>query len=123
MKSSELENIDPALSYMQQFKHDSPGTSAHIAMMRDEAIFSEGEIPARTKALAAMLWSINARCEPCLTFYVNKARDLGASKGELNEMLAVASAMGGCIGEMWALKAYRAAYETELTGEDACCED
>ncbi|MCK8653291.1 hypothetical protein [Ralstonia sp. RRA.1] len=33
---------------------------------------------------------------------------LGATEHEVGEVLAVASTMGSCVGEMWALKAFKA---------------
>lgn len=46
--------------------------------------------------------------EPCIVFYVQQAVTLGATEAELGEALVVASTMGACVGEMWALKAYKA---------------
>ena len=46
---------------------------------------------------------------------------------ELGEFLAVASTMGGCVGEMWALKAFKAYKDlahgetTTATEEPSCC--
>jgi nucleoside-diphosphate-sugar epimerase len=45
-------------------------------------------------------------------------RDVGATQAELGEFLAVASTMGGCVGEMWALKAFKA-YKDLANGEPA----
>lgn len=109
-------DIDPALSLMGEFGQLTKGTVRHIGEMRQAAVFSEGAVPARLKALAAMLWAVSARCEPCFTFYVQQAHRLGATKAELGEFLAVASTMGGCVGEMWALKAFKA-YKDLAEGE------
>ena len=75
------------------------------------------------KVLAALLWSVSVRCEPCVVHYAHKAVELGASKEELAEMLAVASTMGGCVGETWALKALAATRAAERAGDGqaACC--
>jgi AhpD family alkylhydroperoxidase len=89
--------------------------------MRREAIFAEGAVPARFKTLAAMLWAIAARCEPCAEFYVGEAVRLGATEEEIGEVLAVASAMGGCVGEMWALKAYKAYKQAAGKAGEGCC--
>jgi AhpD family alkylhydroperoxidase len=122
MKTSELKDIDPALGLMAEFSKVSYGTSRHIQAMRDEAVFTDGVLPARVKALAAALWGISARCEPCLAFYMRQARELGATDAEIGEILAVAAAMGGCVGEMWALKAFRAVSdEPEAAENDTCC--
>lgn len=91
----------------------------HLKVMRQEAIFSDGVLPARIKALAAALWSVSARCEPCIEAYMSKAQELGATPEEAAEMLAVASAMGGCVGETWANKALAAAKDSQ---GDGCCE-
>lgn len=50
----------------------------------------------------------------------------GVSEAEVGEILAVASTMGGCVGEMWALKAWKA-YKDFIGGhaahqdEPGCC--
>lgn len=118
--------IDPALDLMGQFAKATHGVTRHIQQMRQAAIFTDGALPARQKALAAMLWSISARCEPCIAFYVQQAVTRGATEAELGDVLAIASTMGGCVGEMWALKAYKAYKdftrgETTTVAEPSCC--
>ena len=120
MKVSELNDIDPALGLMAEFSKISHGTSEHLGEMR-AAVFTDGVLPARIKALAAVLWGVSARCEPCLKFYVRRARELGATDAEVGEMLAIAVAMGGCVGEMWALKAFQAASGQSETEGESCC--
>ena len=114
------ETQDSELTAHREFGEISHGTARHLKFMRQEAIFSDGVLPARLKALAAALWSVSARCEPCIRFYMQKARELGATREEIGEMLAVASAMGGCVGETWAVKAYSAVRDN--LPEAACCE-
>src|SRR5262249_18607802 len=111
-------DIDPALGLMAEFGKVTKGTVRHINQMRQDAIFTDGAVPARYKALAATLWAVSARCEPCFKFYVQEAVRLGATEAELGEFLAVASTMGGCVGEMWALKAFKA-YKDLANGESA----
>jgi AhpD family alkylhydroperoxidase len=99
-------------------------TAAQIEQMRQVALYVDGALSARVKVLAALLWSVSARCEPCVAHYARKAVDLGASKEELAEMLAIASTMGGCVGETWALKAFAAVRGTTPSDdqrEEACC--
>ncbi|MEY2161259.1 MULTISPECIES: carboxymuconolactone decarboxylase family protein [unclassified Rhodanobacter] len=121
-----LKAIDPVLDLMGDFAKVTHGVTRHIQQMRQAAIFTDGALPARQKALAAMLWSISARCEPCIVFYVQQAVTFGATEAELGDVLAVASTMGGCVGEMWALKAYKA-YKDVVSGqattqtEPSCC--
>lgn len=122
MNTQDVKAIDPALGLMGEFARMTRNTAGHIQKMRQEAIFTDGVLPAKLKALAATLWSISARCEPCLKFYVLKAKELGATEQELGEILAVASAMGGCVGEMWALKAFQAA-KGGGQSKEMCCTD
>lgn len=121
--TTNLEAIDSALGLMGEFSRLSAGTTQAIHGMRQKAIFADGLLPAKHKALAAVLWSVSARCEPCIKFYVQQAKRLGATKEETAEMLAVASAMGGCVGEMWALKAFHAYVGGSSADEEApgCC--
>lgn len=114
----ELKSIDPALELMKEFAKHTKGTVAHIQKMRQDAIFTEGAVPAKFKVLGAALWAISARCEPCIKFYIQQAIQAGVSEAELGEILAVASAMGGCVGEMWAIKAYKA-YKDRLASTGA----
>ena len=42
-----------------------------------------------TKELIAIGASLAAKCQPCLTFHVNKARKLGIGEDEINEAIAL----------------------------------
>jgi AhpD family alkylhydroperoxidase len=108
------------LSALREFAEISHGTARHLKFMRQHTLFKDGVLPARIKVLAAALWSVSARCEPCIHFYMRKARELGATREEIGEMLAIASTMGGCVGETWAMKAFSASTYDQQTG--ACCE-
>jgi len=114
-----LTDIDPALASMKEFGVLCPDTTRAIQSMRQSAIYQDGALPAKHKALAATLWSIAVRCEPCVKFYVNESKRLGATKEELAEFLGVAATMGGCVGETWAVKALHAFNGAE--GGDAEC--
>lgn len=104
----DLKKIDPALELMKEFAKITNGMPALIEQMRNKAIFSDGAIPQKFKILTAMIWAISAKCEPCFKYYMQRAVSAGATEEELGEFLAIASTMGGCVGEMWALKAYKA---------------
>lgn len=123
---TDIKNIDPALGLIGEFSKLTKGTVAHIDKMRKDAILSDGIVPAKFKALSAVLWSISARCEPCIKYYVGQALRHGASEAELGEFLAISSVMGGCVGEMWALKAYKTFKEIQsgdLTpSQESCCD-
>ena len=122
----DLKKIDPALELMKDFGKVTNGLPALIEQMRQKAIFSEGTVPRKFKILTAMIWAISARCEPCFKYYIYQAVKAGATEAELGEFLSIASTMGGCVGEMWALKAYKA-YKENDGGESSfgnapsCC--
>lgn len=121
MSMNKLEQIDPALTLLGEFSKISLGTSQKIQQMRQEVIFKDGIISAKMKALVAMVVGINERCEPCLNYYALQAKSFGATEAELGEILAVVVTMGGCVGEMWALKAYKA-FIDDTHSAHACCE-
>ncbi len=104
----DYKKIDPALELMKDFGKATGGMPSLIDQMRQKAIFSDGSVPKKYKILTAMIWAISARCEPCFKYYVQQAIKVGVTESEVGEFLAVASTMGGCVGEMWALKAYKA---------------
>ncbi|MBL1149449.1 MAG: carboxymuconolactone decarboxylase family protein [Armatimonadetes bacterium] len=115
-----LTEFDPAYAHLSDFAKAVHGTTAAIQAMRQKALYSDGVLSAKFKALAALLWSISARCEPCVKYYALKSRELGATEAEVGEMCAVASTMGGCVGETWALKAF-AAYRSAESESEECC--
>lgn len=120
----DYKKIDPALELMKDFGKVTGGMPALIDQMRRKAIFSDGSVPQKFKILAAMVWAISARCEPCFKYYVQRAVQSGVTESELGEFLAIASTMGGCVGEMWALKAYKAFKEIDggpVTDEPPSC--
>jgi len=122
----DVKKIDPALGLLKEFGKITNGTSDHIHKMRQSSIFTDGVILAKHKILGSMLWSISARCEPCIKYYVAQAVKHGVTEQELGEFLALASTMGGCVGEMWALKAYQAfKHPGESDGKEpdlSCCQ-
>jgi AhpD family alkylhydroperoxidase len=120
--STALSDIDPALGRLGAFARVTRNAPAQVQKLRESAIFHDGALTAKVKTLAALLWAVSSRCEPCIKFYARKARDAGATDAELGEMLAVAPAMGACVAEMWALKAYHATTETGASDDAACCQ-
>lgn len=113
-------DIDPAFELLGQYAKVAKGTTATLKKMRETTIYADGRFPAKVKVLAAMLWSISARCEPCIKHYAAKAKELGATDEEIGEFLALASTMGSCVGETWAVKAY-AAFKDEFAETTTCC--
>lgn len=119
--NQQLTEIEPAFTHLPDFAKATHGTTAAIQEMREKAIYGDGALPAKFKILAALLWSISSRCEPCVHYYALKSREAGVTEAELGDICAVASTMGGCVGETWALKAF-AAFRTpgNASGDCAC---
>jgi len=121
----DYKKIDPALELMKEFGKATNGMPGLIEQMRQKTIFSDGAVPKKFKVLTAMVWAISARCEPCFKYYIHQGIKFGVTEAELGEFLAVASTMGGCVGEMWALKAYKAFKDTGQSSDSEtpahCC--
>lgn len=90
-----------------------------LVRMRQKA-YSDGAIPAKYKALMALCVAAVDKCDPCLNAYVEKARDLGVTDAEFTEALEVVVAFAGCVGEQWALKAWKI-WKREYMEDGGCC--
>jgi alkylhydroperoxidase/carboxymuconolactone decarboxylase family protein YurZ len=121
-----LADIDPAMTLMGKFAKLTGGSTAAMHKVRRATLYSDGDVPSKYKVLAAALWSVSSRCEPCIKYYVNESIKLGATEKEFAEFMAVATGMGGCVGETWAMKAFKAfvdiknGVESETDAADSC---
>jgi AhpD family alkylhydroperoxidase len=88
--------------------------------MRQGNIYADGALSGKTKTLMAVLWSVAVRCEPCVRYYAHKASDLGVTEAELGEVCALATTMGACVAETWALKAFAAAHGGDAPPACSC---
>lgn len=120
--SIDPKEVDPAYGYLKEFSKVDLGTTALIHKMREEVILKDGALRAKHKALIAALWEVSMRCEPCLTYYILKEKELGATEAEVGEVLAIGSTMGGCVGKTWALKAYQAFKEGNISSAECVCD-
>jgi AhpD family alkylhydroperoxidase len=75
-----------------------------------KAATAPGALDAKTKELIALALSVAVRCDPCIGFHAKALVRHGATRQELDEMLAVATYMGGGPSLMYAASA-AAAYE------------
>jgi AhpD family alkylhydroperoxidase len=116
----DLKKVDPAFGPLSAFAKATSGTPKDIQALREKNIYRDGVFPAKVKTMLALLWSISEKCEPCIRYYAQKSKEYGATEEELGEFLAVASTMGGCVGEMWALKAFNAFKPEGDSGENCC---
>lgn len=74
----------------------------------------------KTKELIAVGSSVGAHCQPCLTYHVNKAKEIGIDEDEIREAIAV-----GHMVEKGAMSAMRE-FSKEILDNDAlsnagCC--
>jgi len=95
--------------------------SAHIAPLRAaqpdalrgfsalaQGAMKDGVLDKKTKELIAMALSVGARCDPCIGFHADALVKLGATREEVQEMLAVCVYMGGGPSLMYAAKVLQA---------------
>jgi AhpD family alkylhydroperoxidase len=72
------------------------------------AATAPGALDAKTKELIALALSVAVRCDPCIGFHAKALVKHGGTKQELQEMLAVATYMGGGPSLMYAASALAA---------------
>lgn len=63
-----------------------------------EFVYKDGALDAKTKRLMAMALALGAGCENCILGQAMGALDLGASREEMLETLAVVTSMRGTTG-------------------------
>lgn len=73
-----------------------------------QAAMADGAINAKNKELIALAIGISQRCSGCIGFHVKALIKLGATRAELEEMLAVCVYMGGGPSLMYAAEALKA---------------
>jgi AhpD family alkylhydroperoxidase len=72
------------------------------------AATAPGALDSKTKELIALALSVAVRCDPCIGFHAKALVKHGATRQELEEMLAVATYMGGGPSLMYAASAVAA---------------
>jgi len=60
-----------------------------------EAVFAEGELSAREKALIALAVAHTVQCPYCIDAYTNSCMEHGSNKAEMTEAVHVACAIKG----------------------------
>jgi AhpD family alkylhydroperoxidase len=69
---------------------------------------AEGALSTKHKELMALAIGVTQRCSGCIGFHVKALVKLGATRAELDEMLAVCVYMGGGPALMYAAEAVKA---------------
>jgi AhpD family alkylhydroperoxidase len=80
---------------------------AHFGQLAKAAL-AEGALSMKTKELIALAIGITQHCSGCIGFHVKALQRLGATRAELEEMLAVCVYMGGGPALMYAAEALAA---------------
>lgn len=88
--------------------------SAFYAMSK--AALKDGALSEKVKEFIALGIGIARQCEGCIAFHVKNLKDLGASREEVTEVLAMSVYMGGGPGLMHAAEAM-AAFDALESGE------
>ncbi|WP_100656549.1 carboxymuconolactone decarboxylase family protein [Alteromonas flava] len=73
-----------------------------------KAATADGVLDKKTKELIALAIGVSTRCDGCIGFHVKALVELGASKEEVEETLAMAIYMGGGPSLMYAADAMQA---------------
>ena len=68
-------------------KPDEIRPARRVALIN--GVRGETKMEENIKELIAIGASLAAKCQPCLTFHVNKARKLGIGEDEINEAIAL----------------------------------
>lgn len=99
-----IHDINAALGPFRKSQSEPMKGFAQLA----QASMAEGAISAINKELIALAIGVTQHCSGCIGFHVKALRRLGASRAELEEMLAVCVYMGGGPALMYAAEALKA---------------
>lgn len=92
---------------LMPFRKEAQAPMAGFDAMAKSAM-ADGVLSALQKELIATGIAVSTRCEGCIGFHVRSLVKLGATREQLNEMLAVAVYMGGGPSLMYAAEVLRA---------------
>ena len=114
------------------FRGLTQGVSASLASLRTStpdvmksfgelgrAATANGVLDRKTKELIALALSVAARCDPCIGFHMQTLVKLGVTRQEVDEVLGVATYMGGGPSLMYAANAINAFEEFSRPPDDA----
>lgn len=63
----------------------------------DTNAYQDGALDQKTKELLGLVASMVLRCDDCIRYHLGTCYELGVSKAELFELLAIANLVGGSI--------------------------
>ncbi|MDH4419513.1 MAG: carboxymuconolactone decarboxylase family protein [Acidovorax sp.] len=89
------------------FRKTQPDTMRGFTQLA-QASMAEGSLSSKHKELIALAIGVTQRCSGCIGFHVRALQKLGATRSELEEMLAVCVYMGGGPALMYTAEALKA---------------
>ena len=102
--SSLIQNINANLGPFRQSQAEAMQGFGQLA----KASMAEGAISAKHKELIALAIGVTQRCSGCIGFHVKALKRLGATRQELEDMLAICVYMGGGPALMYTAEALQA---------------
>lgn len=93
--------------YMGELRKLVPDTMQGFSAMAKGAT-QNGLLDKKTKEYVALGIGVSTRCDGCIGFHVKALKELGATREEVAEVLAMAIYMGGGPSVMYAADALRA---------------
>lgn len=100
------------------FRKEAAASMAGFDAMAKSAM-AEGVLSALNKELIATAIAVSTRCDGCIGYHVRTLVRMGATREQVNEMLAVAVYMGGGPSLMYAAEVLRAFEEFQPAQSDA----
>lgn len=97
MAESQLALYDSIHENWDFYREHMPELSSYYDAYMAEA-YAGGAIDAKAKRLMAVCAAVVGKCRACQLFQTQKALELGATKEEFLEALAVAANLGGTMG-------------------------
>lgn len=94
-------------AYAAEMRRQAPEVMQGFGALA-KAATAPGAVDARTKELIALAIGVAQRCDGCIGFHAKALKDLGASRDEIAEVMAMCVYMGGGPALMYAADALRA---------------
>lgn len=94
-------------AYVGEMRKLAPDAMAGFSALAKGAT-QEGALDKKTKEFIALAIGVAARCDGCIGFHVKALVDLGATREEIAEVMAMTVYMGGGPNLMYAADALRA---------------
>lgn len=63
----------------------------------DTNAYQDGALPMKTKELLGLVASMVLRCDDCIRYHLGTCYELGVTRAELDEVMAIANLVGGSI--------------------------